>query len=143
MQVDLISGGWRDYISVTPQIQIDGGAWQNYIAGDYVGQTFNFRLLVATTNKDIVPMVCEFKISVDVPDKVIQGSGVTIPVNGTTIIYSELFNTDTVNVQVTILNSQDGDYAIITNDDRNGFDVEIKNGATSVSRVINWIAQAY
>jgi hypothetical protein len=141
--VENVDGDFGDIISCTPQISIDSGSWQDYISGDYVGQTFNFRLLITTEQSSIIPVVCDFKISVDVPDRVIQGSGIEIPVDGIRVTYNEPFNTDVVNVQVTILNSQSGDYAIITNDDRYGFDIELKNGSISINRVINWISQAY
>lgn len=137
-----IDGDYSSAIKVTPQIKIDSGDWKKFIQGDYVGQSFEFRLLIETNNQNIIPVVHECTLVSDVPDKILQGTNINI--NGlTTVNYPSSFNTDEVNLQVTILNSSDGDYAIISNENRHSFDIEIKNGASSVSRNINWVAQAY
>ena len=138
-----IDGDYGQYINAIPQISIDGGDWVNFNNGDWVAQTFNFRLLITSNNPNIVTVVNNLKITVDVPDRFEQGSNLLISSLGNTIVYAKPFNTDITNIQVTILNASDGDYCIITNDDRNGFDIEIKNGLTNVSKYLNWFTQAY
>lgn len=138
-----VDGDYGSIISCTPQIQIDGGSWQNYIAGDYVGQTFNFRLLIDTLDNTIIPVVCDFKISVDVPDKVLTLTNISIPASTTAITYTDPFNTDNTNIQVTILNAVEGDTIVITNETKTGFDLAIKNGGVFVARNVNIFVQAY
>lgn len=138
-----IDGDFENTIKVTPQIKLDSGSWQNYTLGDYVATTFAFRLLIETANKNIIPVITDCKVKVDVQDKVLQGTAVPIGTSGLNVVYSEAFNTDIVNIQITILNSQSGDYAVITADTKTGFTVNVKNGASNVARVINWLSQAY
>lgn len=141
--IDNLDGDIQNTIKVTPQIKLDSGSWQNYILGDYVATTFQFRLLIETTNARIIPIVTACNIVSDVPDKVLQGTNISVGTSGLNVVYSNAFNTDSVNVQITILNTQSGDYATVTGSNKSGFTVNCYNGASLVARTINWISQAY
>lgn len=138
-----VDGDFSSEIKVVPQIKLDGTSWQNYILGDYVATTFEFRLLIETNNSRIIPAITECKVISDVPDKIQQGTNISVTTSGLSVVYNDKFNTDSVNIQITIINSQSGDYSVISNDDRNGFTVDVKNGASNVARTINWLSQGY
>lgn len=141
--IEYVDGDIKDTIKVTPQIKLDSTTWQNYVLGDYVATTFEFRLLIETSNPRIIPVITECKVISDVPDKIQQGTNVNVSTSGLVVTYPEAFNTDSVNIQITIINSQSGDYVIITADTKIGFTVTVKNGASNVARNINWISQGY
>jgi len=138
-----VDGDLQGAIKIIPQIKVNSGSWQNYVLGDYVGSLFEFRLIIETSNANAIPLINECKIVADVPDKVQQGTNISVGTSGLNVIYAESFNTDTVNVQITIINSQSGDYAVITNSLKTGFTINIKNGASNVARNINWLSQGY
>ena len=46
-------------------------------------------------------------------------------------------------VQITILNAVQGDDAILTNESVNGFDIDIKNGGSNVTRSFNYFVKGY
>lgn len=140
--IPILGGDISDIISITPQIQIDGGSWTNFLNGDYIGQTFKFRFLLATTDKNIIPAICSFNYKIDMPDRIEQDTSITIVDTGATVSYTTEFNA-LPNLQVTILNATAGDDAVITNETTTGFDVIIKNSGVGVQRNINWIAQGY
>ena len=138
-----VDGDLQGAIKVTPQIRVNSGSWQNYTLGDYVGSLFEFRLIIETSNANAIPLINECKVIADVPDKIQQGTDISVTTSGLSVVYSDKFNTDSVNIQITIINSQSGDYAVISASDKNGFTVNVKNGASNVARSINWISQAY
>jgi hypothetical protein len=98
--------------------------------------------VLETSDPLIVPFVDEFTWSVDVPDMIQKGEGVTVSVLGSTVSYAKDFHA-VPNVQITILDAVDGDWIELTNSTFSSFDITIYNGATAVSRAINWISQGY
>lgn len=138
-----VDGDLQGAIKTTPQIKVNSGSWQNYVLGDYVGSLFEFRLIIETSNANAIPLINECKVVADVPDKVQQGTNISVGTSGLNVTYAESFNTDTVNVQITIINSQSGDYVVITNSLKTGFTINVKNGASNVARNINWLSQGY
>ena len=138
-----VDGDLQGAIKITPQIKVNSGSWQNYVLGDYVGSLFEFRLIIETSNANAIPLINECKVVADVPDKVQQGTNISVGTSGLNVTYAESFNTDTVNVQITIINSQSGDYVVITNSLKTGFTINVKNGASNVARNINWLSQGY
>jgi hypothetical protein len=85
----------------------------------------------------------KFVFSVDVPDRVETGTGVVVPVTGSTVTYVKPFQI-TPNVQITIVAAQTGDDAVLTNETDEGFDVIVTDiNDDPVERIINWVAQGY
>jgi hypothetical protein len=144
---DILNDSNRQYFKVTPQIRFAGddavyGSWVNYTRGLVNARYFDVRLVLETTNPLIVPFVDEFTWSVDVPDLIQKGESVTTSISGSTITYAKDFHA-VPNVQITIMDAIDGDWIELTNSTASSFDVTIYNGATAVSREINWISQGY
>jgi len=146
---DLLNGSARQAITLRPQIrhaQEDGewSEWVDFVPGLVNARYFDVRLYLATSNPRIVPLVSRFRWTVDVPDLVQRAESVTVPVAGMRVMFPKPFHARP-NLQITILDSQNGDRAVIpaVTSDEFGFDIRIFNGSTSVERSINWISQGY
>lgn len=144
---DILNGANRQFYQVAPQIrhaQLEGEwtEWRDYVPGTINARYFDVRLVLRTSDPLIVPFVRSFTWTLDVPDLVQQGTEITVPAGGGRITFLKQFHAKP-NIQVTVLDALDGDRAVITNTDFEGFDIQMFNVATPVNRVINWIAQGY
>jgi hypothetical protein len=143
---DILGTDTGPLVSVTPQINVAqvGGTyagWQNFTPGQYVGQYFDFQLVLATTDATINCVVTDFAVMTDVPDRIDTGANVAVPSGGLTIAYTEPFN-NVAAVQVTIIGGSAGDTALITKTSTS-FTVHVVNGGSGVARTIDWAAQGY
>lgn len=118
------------------------GEWSQLVIGDYHARAFEFRVIFNSSDTSRNIDVSKLAITVDMPDRNERQQNVTIPVNGTTITYTNAFK-DTPTIGYTIQNQSQGDWVSLTSESSTGFTIEILNGATSVSRNINWIATGY
>jgi hypothetical protein len=147
--VDLISSV-DGYISADFAVEIqisisqDGitfGAWKKFINGDYMGQSFKMRLVLSSFNTLVTPIVRYFDFTIDMPDILESGSN-TSDVTTKSITYVNNFSI-APKVQITILNAVQGDDAILTNETADGFDIDIKNGGSNVTRSFNYFVKGY
>lgn len=148
-EADVLNGSSRQHYLVRPQIQFaldDGvfGEWQDYIPGTINARYFNIRLVLETDQPMIVPFVRHFSWTIDVPDLVQSGTGVTIPSGGLRVNFAKHFHMKP-NLQVTTIDAVAGDRAVILQDvdPEEGFNIQMFNNATPVERVVNWLAQGY
>lgn len=148
-EADILNDSNRQFYQVRPQIQFaqdDGvfGGWQDYIPGTVNARYFRVRVILQTDDPLIVPFVRHFSWTVDVPDLVQTGTGLTVPAAGLRITYGKAFHAKP-NLQVTELDAVGGDRVEIRQSTAPllGFDVQIFNNATPVERVINWLSQGY
>ena len=82
---DILETDNGQFVTVTPQINIAPatgtyGGWQNFTPGQYLGQYFNFRLLIATRDATINCVVNSFTVMTDVPDRVDTGANVAVAI---------------------------------------------------------------
>jgi predicted phage tail protein len=147
--VDLINsvdGTVTSDFNVEVQIAIsqDGTTYSDYkkfIAGDYLGQAFKFRLILTSYNEQIAPYVTNFEFTVDMPDLYEAGNSVSTT-SSKTITYANNFST-APDVQITIVNATAGDDAILTNQTDESFDIIIKNSGANVVRTFNYFVKGY
>ncbi|WP_371818848.1 host specificity factor TipJ family phage tail protein [Achromobacter sp. SD115] len=146
---DLLNGSARQAITVRPQIrsaQVAGqwSEWVDFVPGLINARYFDVRLYFATSNARILPFVRHFVWTIDVPDLLQRAESVSVPVAGMRVTYPKPFHARP-NLQITILDSQNGDRAVVQDATAGatGFDVMIFNGSTAVGRKINWIAQGF
>lgn len=118
------------------------GDWKPYTPANYVAQYIKFRLVLKSLDKHITPVVTQFSVSVDVPDRIDTGTGVLCPAAGLLVSYTPPFAAPP-NVQITILNAQAGDDIILVSQSSTGFMARVANSGAFVSRSINWLAQGY
>lgn len=147
--VDLVSS-IDGYISADFAVEIqisisqDGstfGAWKKFINGDYMGQSFKMRLVLSSFNTLVTPIVRYFDFTIDMPDILESGSN-TSDITTKSISYVNNFSIPP-KVQITILNAVQGDDAILTNESASGFDIDIKNGGSNVTRSFNYFVKGY
>ena len=147
--VDLMSSV-DGYISADFAVEIqisisqDGstfGAWKKFINGDYMGQSFKMRLVLSSFNTLVTPIVSYFDFTIDMPDILESGSN-TSGATTKSITYANNFSI-APKVQITILNAVAGDDAILTNESASGFNIDIKNGGSNVTRSFNYFVKGY
>lgn len=132
----------RIQMAIAPESGVFGD-WRDFTPATYYGRKFKFRAVLTSINPTVAPHLDKFTFSIDVPDRVSTGTGITIPDTGYSVIYDKPFQVKP-NVQITIVAAENGDDAILTNESETGFDVIINDATESpVERVINWIAQGY
>lgn len=142
-----IVGNNSDYYAVFPKIALsqDGinwGDWQDFYIADYVAKAYKCKLDIYSFSKTTQPVIEALSFTVDVPDRIEKGTGVSVGTGGLSIVYTIPFQVKP-NTQITILNAQQGDDAVVTSDTANGFTISVKNAGVNVTRLINWISQGY
>jgi len=167
---DILGSASTQYIKVRPQINVsqDGviyAGWQDFTPGVYLGQSFNFRLLLETVDPNTICYCLEFSFSVDVPDRVdsfgiisavrTSLTGVTLAAGGTAITYvadtettATPFNggpggATTPNVQVTIRNANQGDDVVVSVASLSGCTAQVTNAGVGVVRQVDIRPQGY
>lgn len=120
------------------------GEWRDFVPGSYVGRKFKFRAVLSSLDPSVTAILDQMIFSVDVPDRIENGTSINCPSGGLTVTYNPAFQA-TPNVQITILDAQQGDevYLPDANQSATGFTVQIRNAGSGVSRKINWLSQGY
>ena len=145
---------------VVPQIRMsqDGttfGAWQNWIPGVYPAQKYDCRLLLYTSDPQVIPRVPDIVFAVDVPDRIDHytvaaaagGSAITFQPDGAAS--SAPFNGGTNGQALphpgfAILGGASGDTLLITAFTLSGCTVQVQNGGVGVSgRTVKLTMQGY
>jgi hypothetical protein len=139
--------------SATAQIALsqDGvtwAAWQNWIPGSYSAKAFNAQVVLETLDPSVLAVLTDFTFTVDVPTLTQQGNNISISSGVNVIPYGYTYNggvgnTNTPNLQITILNGSAGDDALVTSSTLSSFSLEIVNGGSPVSRNVNYLAEGY
>ena len=146
--------------NVYPEIALsqDGstwGAWQQYAAGSYSAMAFKARMQIQTNDPVVEAILQGFVFEVDVPDRDDHYVGLSIPADGRSLSFTPdgasspaPFNggpqgsPSTPSVQVTILNAQAGDVAVISSITLSGCTIQVLNGG-GVARSVNVLAEGY
>lgn len=128
-------------IAVAPDSGVFGD-WRDFVPGTYVGRKFKIRALLYSFDPQVTPILDKLIFTVDMPDRYESGTNVSAISGGVSVSYGIPFQI-VPNVQVTILNAIANDDVVLSNETESGFDVKIINGASDVTRNINWIAQGY
>ena len=133
------------------------GAWRDYSPGSYIGQYFDFRVILSSYDPSIIAALSAFSFEVDVPDRIDTFTAISVPAGGLTISYASGLQGNPAaafnggpngqaypNVQVTALSAQPGDDpATVTAQSEAGFTVQFLNGGVGVARLANIISQGY
>ena len=146
--MESIAGNYAGFANVQIQMAIapDSGVfgdWRDFVPGSYVGRKFKFRAVLSSTSPTVTAILDTLVFSVDVPDRVETGTGITVPIAGYTVTYAKPFQV-APNVQITIVAAQTGDDAVLTNETDEGFDIIVTDiNDDPAERTINWVAQGY
>ena len=116
--------------------------WREFVPGTYFGRKFKIRALLYSYDNQVTPILDKLAFTIDMPDRYENGTNISATAGGISVTYAKPFQI-TPNVQVTVINAVANDDIVLSNEDETGFDVKIINGASDVTRNINWIAQGY
>lgn len=131
------------------------GEWQRFTPGVYRGRFFDFRMQLQTIDPQTIAYALEFSFTVDVPDRVDTFTNLTVIAAGNTVMFRPNGasadapftggpNGATVPlIQITILDQQSGDRAVITGETLAQCTVQIINAGVGVERRVNLTAQGY
>lgn len=148
-------------VNVYPEISLSQNgttwsAWQKYSAGSYIARKFKARMQLQTFDPTVEAILTGFVFAVDVPDRDDHYVNKPIAAGGTTITFvpdgtitAAPFNggpqgsPSVPNIQVTILNAQAGDIAVISGVSLSACTIQILNGGVGVARNVNLLVQGY
>lgn len=144
---DVLNSSDRQFVRVRPQVRFAQEAgewteWRDYVPGLLNGRYFDVRLQLETLDPNLVPFIDQFTWSIDVPDLIQRGEALAVSGAGVEVTYSKAFHA-VPNVQLTLLDAQEGDRTVLTDSTETGFHVQVMNGGTPVAGILNWISQGY
>jgi len=120
--------------------------WEDFVATQRKLRAAKFRLIVETTDINVVPAVEEITVTGDLSDKIISGNDISFTgqqvVTFTTPFYTG--TTPTIGVALTGLSS--GDYYTITGKDNEGFTITVYDSTDTqltTSVTMDYIAKGY
>jgi predicted phage tail protein len=118
--------------------------WMDFIVGDFTFRYAKRRATMRVEDATVGILISAIHAVADLPDRSESGQDVTCGTGGITPIFPTPFMAKP-RIGITIQDMQDGDYpyldpSLITT---TGFSLSIKNGATTVERVIDWVAVGY
>lgn len=147
-EIQNIDGVRQGVISATIQISIsqDGTNFTDFKTfrnGEYIGKAFKFRLKLQSKDKYYTPKITKWDISVDMPDIIESGTASSLSNGATQISFKNNFSI-IPKTQITIIDAQSGDDAILQNQTKDGFMIKIINKqGIPVSREFNYITKGY
>jgi len=141
-----VYGGVSQYVSAYVEISTyrsgEWGPWVAYSQGQYTGEKFKARIILASLSQDVICILEQFTFSVDVPDRIDRHKGITVPVTGLNFTHSPVFNVVPSTV-VQIISATQGDDAILTLETISGGNLVITNGGSAVERTVNLLHVGY
>ena len=122
----------------------DWTEWRPVQVGDFTGQFFKFRIQLRSYDQLVRPVVNDGLIEIDMPDRIDHGPDVVIPAAGLTIQFNPAFRV-TPSLAITIDGNDHAVVAKVTNKDRDSFDIQLIDTATTnpVAGKIDWQAKGY
>lgn len=117
--------------------------WRDLAVGDYRVRAVDARLILTSNVNTVTPVVVEFDLTVDMPDRVAGAEDVVCPAGGMDITFNPAFRTKPALVIDAQGMAVDDEY-VLSNKTENGFHIEFfdANGV-SISRTFDWIAKGY
>lgn len=143
-----IGGLWDVAVEVSTTDDDPAGAphwsdWVPLVTGDVAARAYRFRARLESLQSDVTPVVTGLAVTVDMPDRVIAGDDIVVPVEGLTIPFSPAFKRPP-GVSVAVQGLATGDYYEITGKTEAGFTIAFKNAAGEpVSRTLDYVAKGY
>lgn len=141
---DITFASVQSNVQTIPQVNLDGGAWQNWSPGVYSFTTsIDFQLLINISDTNYQAVLSGFSFEVDVDDLFVPGAVTTSAGAAVAVTFPNQFNTVPI-VNLTNLNAAAGDDVIITaGPTSSGFSVEVLNSGSRVVRNLTYQAQGW
>ncbi|SCM71477.1 hypothetical protein KL86PLE_100229 [uncultured Pleomorphomonas sp.] len=123
------SPGWSDWVTAT--------------VGDVSARAYQMRLRLGSAYRYVTPIVTAATLTVDMPDRIISGNDLSVPIDGLRIDFSPGLKKLT-GLSISAQGLETGDYYTITEKDEAGFDILFKDAAnTAVARTFDYVATGY
>lgn len=103
--------------------------WSEFVVGDFTARAFKFRMFLFSLAPNVTPIVAELVVTIDMPDRVEAGIGLTAPDAGT---YRVSFTPHFRSLQGVAVSKAGAVREVITNKDETGFDIRFLDVATAV-----------
>lgn len=114
--------------------------WRRFVVGDYTARHLKFRAVLKTKFATISPVISALTVVIDMPDRVAKGNDITSGAGTYSVVFSPKFR-QLRSVTIAAQNMDTGDYYVISNKTRTGFDVIFRNSAgAAVSRSFDYQA---
>lgn len=122
----------------------DWTPWKPLIVGDSTARAYKFRIQLISYDTSVQVRVSNFKIVIDMPDRVEGQQGVSVPATttGLVVTYANAFKA-TPAVAATVQNALASDVVTLSSESRTGFTLKVTNGGSPVARTVNWVAKGY
>ena len=126
-----------------PNISPIWSSWKNFSVADWTARAYQFRLVLETANQQHNVGVLRLEVTIDMPDRIEQVSGVISGLGTKTIIFDPPFKVVSA-IGITSENMMSGDYYQIANRSNTGFEITFYDSTGSpISRSFDWIAKGY
>lgn len=117
--------------------------WTESITGDITARAFQMRLVLSTNAPNVTPIVRRAELTVDMPDRLIDGNDIVVPAGGIRIDFEPPYKA-LKGMGIVPQELQTGDYFEVTAKDRTGFNIIFKNSSgVSVERSLDFVANGY
>lgn len=142
---DLLGSASTAYITAWAEIAINGGAWQKFTPGVFVGSAFNFRIAMETSDPNSIPFCEAFSYTVQVPFRVDHYQNQSIASGGTAIVFkpdgagsTAAFNSGPNGAALPFVSvgwqATAGDTYVISSFTLTGLTIQFFNGGVGVAR---------
>jgi len=122
--------------SATPVYQ----GFRRFVVGEYTARHLKFRAVLTTDFSTVTPKITNLTAIIDMPDRVDYGNDIVSGAASYPVVFSPSFR-ELRSVTIAAQNMNTGDFYVISNKTRTGFDVIFRNSAgAAVSRSFDYQA---
>ena len=148
---DLVNGDTGDDVFTELQVNysiVDSATpvyqgWRRFVVGDYTARHIKFRVYMNTLSPTLSPTMTSLSATIDMPDRVTKGNDIVSGAGTYSVVFSPSFR-ELRSITIAAQNMGTGDYYVISNKTRTGFDVIFRNSAgAAVSRSFDYQAIGY
>lgn len=117
--------------------------WKRFFQGDYTCRAYQFKLVATSQSQSHNIAITDLSVVIDMPDRVEAFNNIASGTSTYTVTFEKPFKAvPAVGITANSLNS--GDYFVLSNKTRTGFDIVFKNsGGTNISRTFDVLARGY
>lgn len=118
--------------------------WLKFSVGFYEFRKMEFRVLLRSLQDGVTPSISALGVIIDVPDRIVRGEDLTVPVAGASITYDPEFQASPA-VVITIQDGATGDQIEFTTKTSSGFSFKVYNtvSLSYVERTYDYISSGY
>lgn len=117
--------------------------WREAVTGDVVARAFQRRLVLTSGAPAITPVVSRARLLVDMPDRIVSGNDLAVPVTGLRVDFAPAYKRLT-GLSVSAQGMATGDYYELTDKGEGGFSIAFRNAnGAAVARTFDYVAAGY